>query len=81
MKTTALKFINSVLAILLLCTVLGVALYKFGPSVWRGSEALSEFHEVCGMLFFFVGLIHIYYNWHWVKINILGIKKQKTKSK
>lgn len=80
MKVTALKFINSVLAILLLCTVTGVFLYKFGPTAWRGSEALAEFHEVCGLLFFCVGLIHLYYNWHWVKLNIFGKKSKKSKS-
>lgn len=79
MKNTALKFINSILALLLVLVVLFVTLYKFGPSAMRGSETLGELHEFAGALFVFVGLIHIYYNWAWIRMNILG-KKAKHKS-
>ncbi|MDD2229961.1 MAG: hypothetical protein PHY48_11170 [Candidatus Cloacimonetes bacterium] len=79
MKNTALKFINPILAFLLLLTVTFVTLYKFGPAVIRYSESLGELHEFAGTLFVFVGLIHIYYNWSWVRTNILG-KKGKHKS-
>ena len=78
MKNTALKFINPVLALLFTLTLLFVSLYKFGPSALRGSEAMGELHEFFGASFFFVALIHVYYNWGWIKFNIFGIKP-KTK--
>jgi cytochrome b subunit of formate dehydrogenase len=77
MKNTALKFINPILATLFLLTILFVALYKFGPTAWRGSETLGGLHEFSGALFFFVALIHIYYNWSWIRVNILGKKGKR----
>lgn len=79
MKTNFLKFINPVLAILFILTILAVGLYKFGPSAIQGSEALGELHEFCGILFFLVALLHLYFNWGWVKANIFGIKKRTKK--
>ncbi len=80
MKNTALKFINPVLALFFLLTMISMVLYKFGPSSWRGSETLGEVHEFAGIIFFIVALIHLYYNWSWVRTNILG-KKAKHISK
>ncbi len=79
MKNKALKFINPILALLLLLTFTFVALYKFGPLAWRGSESLGGLHEFSGAMFLFVALIHIYLNWSWIRSNILG-KKPKHKS-
>lgn len=81
MKNNALKFINPVLALLLLLTVIGVTIYKFGPENLRGSEAMAQLHSVCGILFFLTGLIHLYFNWTWVRSNIFGIKKHKSSGK
>ncbi|MDD4310740.1 MAG: hypothetical protein PHO32_10190 [Candidatus Cloacimonetes bacterium] len=77
MKNTALKFINPILAILVLLTFIFVVLYKFGPLAWRGSETLAQLHAFSGSIFFFVALIHLYYNWGWVKVNIFGKKGVK----
>jgi len=77
MKNTALKFINPILAVLFLAVIITVGLYKFGPSAIKGSETLAELHEFAGILFFCVALIHLYFNWAWIKLNILGIKKKK----
>ncbi|PKN72248.1 MAG: hypothetical protein CVU50_08160 [Candidatus Cloacimonetes bacterium HGW-Cloacimonetes-3] len=79
MKNTILKFINPILAIMFVLTFVFVALYKFGPLAWRGSESLGELHEFSGALFVFVALIHVYYNWSWIRLNIFG-KKAKHKS-
>ncbi len=77
MKNTALKFINPILATLFLLTIIVAGLYKFGPAAWRGTETLAVMHQLSGILFFFVALIHIYLNWAWIKTNIFGIKKKK----
>jgi len=77
MKNNFLKFINPVLAILFVLTIIAVGLYKYGPAAIRGSEAIGELHEFAGILFFLVALLHIYFNWGWIKTNIFGIKKHK----
>lgn len=76
MKNTALKFINPILFILLLTTFIAMMLYKFGPESMRGSEDLGVIHTWAGMLFFIVGIIHLIYNWSWVRANILGKRKK-----
>lgn len=81
MKNNALKFINPILALLFVLTIIFVVLYKFGPMAWRGSESLGELHEFCGALFFFVALIHIYFNWAWIRVNILGKKPHPKNTK
>lgn len=81
MKNSALKFINPILATLFLTTIVFVMLYKFGPAAWRGTEALGELHEFSGALFAFVALIHIYFNWGWIRINIFGIKAKHKAAK
>ncbi len=77
MKNNYLKFLNPILALLFILTLVAVGLYKFGPASLRGSEAMEEFHQFCGIIFFLVALLHVYFNWTWVKTNILGIKKHK----
>ena len=76
MKNTALKFINPILFILLLATFISMMLYKFGPESMRGSEDLGVIHTWAGTLFFIVGIIHLIYNWAWVRMNILGKRKK-----
>jgi len=77
MKNTALKFINPILFIWLLTTFISMMLYRFGPSAMRGSEDLGTIHTWAGTLFFCLGIIHLYYNWSWVRTNILGKRKKR----
>lgn len=78
MKQNALKFINPILALLFIATFVSVMLYNYGPEAWRGSESLGQMHRFSGILFFFIALIHLYFNWGWVKVNIFGIKPRKS---
>jgi len=75
MKNKALKFINPILFILFLVALIAMVLYKFGPEGVRNSEGVGELHEWAGILFFFVGVLHLIYNWGWVRMNIFGKKK------
>lgn len=79
MKNTALKFINPILALFVLLTFISMVLYKFGPAAWRGSETLAQLHTFGGALFFFTACLHVFYNWSWIKANLLG-KKGKHKA-
>ncbi|MDY0152361.1 MAG: DUF4405 domain-containing protein [Candidatus Cloacimonas sp.] len=81
MKNSALKFINPILAALFVLTAIFVSLYKFGPTAWRGTETLGELHEFAGALFIFVALIHIYFNWGWIRLNIFGINAKHKAAK
>lgn len=81
MKNNALKFINPILATLLLLALICISLYEIGPQGIRGTEVIKELHAACGILFFLVGLIHLYLNWAWVRINIFGIKKHNHPKK
>jgi cytochrome b subunit of formate dehydrogenase len=81
MKNSALKFINPILALMFVLTVTFVALYKFGPASLRGSESMGELHEFAGAMFFFVAVIHIYFNWGWIRTNILGKKAHHKAAK
>lgn len=75
MKNRILKFINPVLFTLFALTLISMVLYKFGPASMRYGEGIGKLHEWSGMLFFFVGILHLFYNWSWVRPNIFGIKK------
>jgi len=76
MKNNFLKFINPILALLFLLTMIAMALYRFGPESLQGSESMGQLHAWAGTLFFLVALLHIYFNWGWIKLNIFGIKKK-----
>lgn len=77
MKNKALKFINPILFILLLTVFVSMLLYKLGPDHLKYSESMSELHTFAGVLFFIVGIIHIYLNWSWIKSNLIGKSKKK----
>ncbi len=72
MKNKALKFLNPILLLMFLVTMVAMVLYKIGP----GSETLGDIHQFAGILFAIVGLLHLYYNWGWVRSNILNKKKR-----
>ncbi|HOZ01396.1 MAG TPA: DUF4405 domain-containing protein [Candidatus Syntrophosphaera sp.] len=76
MKNNALKFINPILLLLFLIAVIAMAIYKIDQG-----DAWAEIHEFAGILFFCVGLIHLYYNWGWVRTNIFKQKKKNHNRK
>jgi predicted ferric reductase len=78
MKNTALKFINPIMFILFVIALISMLLYRFGPESMRGSELLYTYHSFSGTLFFFVGIIHLIYNWSWVRSNFLKKKKHRS---
>ncbi|MDP2173402.1 MAG: hypothetical protein Q8M98_03865 [Candidatus Cloacimonadaceae bacterium] len=77
MKNSALKIINPVLFGLFITTLVAMLLYRFGPNAMRGSETLASIHANAGLLFVTGGIIHLLFNWGWVRMNIFGIKKRK----
>lgn len=73
MKNTALKFLNPILFVLFIIVFVSMLLYRFGG----GSETMGNIHVFAGWLFFFVGFLHLIYNWGWVRANILKRRKRR----
>ena len=63
-KTIALKIVNPLIALLLICQVC-TALFR-GV---MGHEAFEEIHETGGILLAIGVLLHLILNWNWVKAN------------
>ncbi|MDZ4182066.1 MAG: DUF4405 domain-containing protein [Candidatus Cloacimonadaceae bacterium] len=79
MKNSALKFINPVLFTLFIITMVSMLLYRYGPESMRWSETLGNIHQYAGALFFLCGIIHLFFNWGWVRMNIFGIRRTAKK--
>lgn len=66
----ALKWINLFLALSIFIQIFsGFIMTKFGISF------LYTFHDANGWLVLFFGLLHIVYNWTWIKTNMLPQKE------
>jgi len=73
-----LKILNPILALFFFVTIKTVLLYKFSPiETLQGSEMLYKIHEIAGIIFFLLAILHLFLNWNWVKTQIFGIKPQK----
>ncbi len=72
MKNKALKFINPILLILFLLVTVSMIISRLG---WDKTGNWWQLHYWSGMLFIFVGIIHLIYNWSWIRLNIFGKKK------
>lgn len=72
MKQSILKFLNPILFIFFTITAVAMVLYK----MTGGSETFGEIHEFAGIMFFLTGILHLYYNWGWVRANFLKKKKK-----
>lgn len=78
MNNKALKIINPILLLLVLLILVGLVIYKVTES-----NLGRELHEISGILFVAVGLLHLSINWGWVRATYLkkkNSKKQKGKS-
>lgn len=73
MKQSILKFLNPILLIFFIVTVVAMALYR----LTGGSETFGEIHEFAGIMFIIVGILHLFYNWGWVRTNFLKKKKKR----
>ena len=78
MNNKVLKYLNPLLLLAFLSTVVSMFLYKL-PGAMNGSEFLGEMHETSGIIFVGLAVLHIYFNWGWIKIQMLGIKPNKKK--
>ena len=72
MKQSILKFLNPILFIFFIVTAVALALYK----VTGGHETYREIHQFAGIMFMIVGILHLFYNWGWVRTNFLKKKKK-----
>lgn len=70
-KQKILVFINSVLFIAFVITIISVFLYKIIPSKLNGNEIIGEFHEIAGLVFAIFVILHIAFNWKWIKTQML----------
>ncbi|MCF7857737.1 MAG: hypothetical protein K9N07_00225 [Candidatus Cloacimonetes bacterium] len=76
-KPKALKFLNVFLILAFLIAVLALIFYKFIPTALQGSEFLYAAHEIAGVSFIILGIIHFTLNFSWVKM--MYFKKKKNK--
>ena len=77
-KQKILIVINIVLFIAFLTTIISALLYAFIPSALNGDEIVGKIHENAGIVFAIFAILHISFNWKWIKTQILkkkGVKK------
>jgi len=67
----ALKVINPILFVAILIQLLTVAIQAISYTDWVGTV-----HQVMGFVFFILAILHIIFNWTWIKNNFFK-KKQK----
>ena len=77
-----LKVLNPILVIDFLVVIIAVSIYKYPlfPSL-QGSEMIYKIHEIAGIIFFLLGILHLILNWNWVKSQIFGIKPKSKARK
>lgn len=78
MHNKILKVINPLLFLAFLGTLIAMILYKV-PGKLQFSEFALEMHTYCGVAMFVLAGIHIYLNWGWIRMNILGKKPSRKK--
>lgn len=69
---TVLKIINPLLFIAVVVQFTGLFIQKFISAEW-----LYEMHEIVGYTIGILIVIHIIYNWAWIKNNIFKMNKKK----
>jgi hypothetical protein len=73
MKTaTILKFLNPVLFFVILLQLAGVVAQQFFYTDW-----LLEMHRLVGFSIFALIILHVVFNWTWVKNNFFKSKIKK----
>jgi len=71
-KSTVLKVVNPVLAVLILNQPFSGFLYS-----WTNWEAFETMHVGGGILLLMFAAIHLMLNWKWVQVNFLNNAKKK----
>ena len=77
MNNKILKILNPLLFIALLVTIVAMVLYKVPGRYQYDSDSVGKIHEIAGIVFFILALLHIYLNWQWIKSQVFGIKPKK----
>ena len=75
-KQKVLKVLNIFLILTFIITSLSLIFYKFIPSEIQGSEFLYKTHELAGIIFIIIGILHLILNFSWVKMMYLRRKKK-----
>ncbi len=69
-KQKILIVINILLFFAFLTAITSALLYAFIPSALNGDEIVGEIHETAGILFALFAILHISFNWKWIKSQI-----------
>ncbi len=69
-----LKVVNVLLILDFVLILISLLFYKYIPGDLNGSEVMSEFHELTGMIFIILGLIHLVLNYNWIALNYFKVK-------
>lgn len=76
-KVAWLRLVN-VFVMLSFCIVtLSMVLYKFIPSPLQYHEVVGEVHEISGIVFILLIVVHLSLNWNWVKAQYLKKRGKK----
>ena len=78
MNNKLLKVLNPLLLIAFIVVGVAVALYKI-PGELQGTEQMGKLHELAGIAFLALAVLHIILNWKWIKTQIFGIKNKSVK--
>ena len=75
-KQSMLRILNVLLAVAFLSVSIAVLLYYWGPFDWRGHGVLYILHQVSGISFIVIAILHLILNWNWV-LRAYFTKKKK----
>ncbi len=77
-----LKILNPIMFITFLTAAAAVTLYKYPViTALHESHVVYKIHEIAGIIFILLSILHIILNWNWIKSQIFGIKPQSKKAK
>ena len=71
-----LKVVNVLLILDFVLILISLLFYKYIPGDLNGSEVMSEFHELTGMIFIMLGILHLILNFNWIKSSYFNKKKK-----
>ncbi len=76
-KQKFLKIVNLGLIIAFIGVAGSIAIYKFFPGTLRYNETVGEIHEIFGMAFNFLAILHLFLNWQWIRSTFFKSGKRR----
>jgi len=75
-KLKMLRIVNIFVILDFLVIATAILLYLFAPiESLNGNETIGEIHEIGGLIFIGLIILHIFLNWNWISAQYLKKKK------